>query len=193
MNVERDKARLWMLAGGAASIVILALGWLLVASPALAQIDSVRSQIADVVLQNSKVTARNAVLVKAEADRERHEAEYRAALAQIPQLPETAEFGDLLESYANEQNLSLTRSSTGNPVEIEGVEGRTGYRIPVSFTLRGNIDRVQSFLDQLQRTNARAMIISSFETQPLEGPQDGNLEGDVVATISGGIWVTPDA
>jgi predicted regulator of Ras-like GTPase activity (Roadblock/LC7/MglB family) len=59
--------------------------------------------------------------------------------------------------------------------------------------VRGGIDRVQNFLDQLQRTEARAMIVVSVEALPLDGQQDGNLEGDIVATISGGIWVTPDA
>jgi predicted regulator of Ras-like GTPase activity (Roadblock/LC7/MglB family) len=37
------------------------------------------------------------------------------------------------------------------------------------------------------------MIVVSVEALPLDGQQDGNLEGDIVATISGGIWVTPDA
>jgi len=192
MNVERDKARLWLLGGVASAVVILALGWLLVASPVLGAIADTKTEIADIEAQNDTVSARNAVLKAAEGDRAEHEAENAAALAQIPKLPQTAEFGELLESYADQQSVSLTRYSTGAPEEVEA-DGRTTYRLPVSFTVRGGVDRVQGFLDQLQRTEARAMIVTSIEAQPLDGQQDGNLEGDVVATISGGIWVIPDA
>ncbi|GGF36242.1 hypothetical protein GCM10010922_09290 [Microbacterium sorbitolivorans] len=192
MTIERDKARLWMLGGVAAAIVILALGWLLVASPVLAAIADTSAEIADVEAQNDTVATRNAVLVEAEADRARHESANAAALTRIPNLPQTAEFGDLLESYADQQSVSLTRYSTGAPEEIEA-DGRTTYRLPVSFTVRGGIDRVQNFLDQLQRTEARAMVVTGAEVLPLDGQQDGNLEGDVVASITGAIWVTPDA
>lgn len=192
MTIERDRARLWMLGGVAAAIVILALGWLLVASPVLTAIADTRAEIADVEAQNDTVATRNAVLVGAEADRARHETENAAALARIPSLPQTAEFGDLLESYADQQSVSLTRYSTGSPEEVEA-DGQATYRLPVSFTVRGGIDRVQNFLDQLQRTEARAMIATGVEVLPLDGQQDGNLEGDVVATITGAIWVTPDA
>jgi len=192
MTIERDKARLWMLGGAAAAIVILALGWLLVASPVLAAIADTSAEIADVEAQNDTVATRNAVLVEAEADRARHETENAAALTRIPNLPQTAEFADLLESYADQQSVSLTRYSTGAPEESDA-DGRTTYRLPVSFTVRGGIDRVQNFLDQLQRTEARAMIVTGAEVLPLDGQQDGNLEGDVVATITGAIWVTPDA
>ena len=193
MSVERDKARLWTLGGVVAGAVILVLGWLLVASPVLASIADMRAQIADVETQNDTVSARNAVLVKAESERERHEAEHAAALKQIPHEPETAEFSDLLESYADQQSVSLTRFSTGNPEEIDDAQDAATYRVPVSFTVRGGIDRVQNFLDQLQRTEARAILVTSVEAQPLDGQQDGDLDGDVVATISGGIWVMPDA
>jgi Tfp pilus assembly protein PilO len=192
MNIERDKARLWVLGGVAAAVVILALGWLLIASPVLAAIADTSAEIAEVETQNDIVAARNAVLESAEADRSMHESENAVALTRIPRLPQTAEFGDLLESYADQQSVSLTRYSTGAPEEVEA-DGRTTYRLPVSFTVRGGIDRVQNFLDQLQRTEARAMIVVSVEALPLDGQQDGTLEGDIVATISGGIWVTPDA
>ena len=113
-------------------------------------------------------------------------------LFQSPNLPQTAEFADLLEGCAAQQSVSLTRYSTGAPEESDA-DGRTTYRLPVSFTVRGGIDRVQNFLDQLQRTEARAMIVTGAEVLPLDGQQDGNLEGDVVATITGAIRVTPDA
>jgi Tfp pilus assembly protein PilO len=175
MNIERDKARLWVLGGVAAAVVILALGWLLIASPVLAAIADTSAEIAEVETQNDIVAARNAVLESAEADRSMHESENAVALTRIPRLPQTAEFGDLLESYADQQSVSLTRYSTGAPEEVEA-DGRTTYRLPVSFTVRGGIDRVQNFLDQLQRTEARAMIVVSVEALPLDGQQDGTLE-----------------
>ncbi|WP_156760501.1 hypothetical protein [Microbacterium karelineae] len=194
MSIERDQARLWLVGGVAAAIGVLVIGWFAVLSPAWAAIGDATGEIAAVDAQNGAIASRNADLAAAEDEIERHESNRDAALVRIPSAPGTADFGDALEQVADGSGVELTRLSTGDPSPVEDPDGaRVTFAIPVSFTVRGGVDRVEALLDELQRNDARAFLATGVDVLPLDGQQDGDLAGEVVASVSGTIWTIPDA
>lgn len=194
MTAERDAARLWLVGGIAAAAGVVALGWFLVAAPQQEQIAATNDETQSLTVTNDVLEARVAQLAAAEENREQHERERDAALVLLPKMPATSEFSDLLEARTAATNVELTRYSTGDPIaEDFGDDARITYRIPVSFTLLGEIEPVEEFLDELQALDQRAVLLTSTDLLPLDGQQTGDIAGDVVASISGSIWVTPDA
>jgi len=123
----------WIVAAAFASLVILALSWLLAVSPELAAADDSRSQAADQRSQNAILQAKLAKL----ADEFTHLDEYKATLATLrQQVPEQADLTAInrgLASLAATSGVTITAINATTPIDFSPVQ-TSGAATPAPTT-----------------------------------------------------------
>jgi hypothetical protein len=77
------------------------------------------------------------------------------------------------------------------PAAGASAAARTTYALPVTFTVQGAAASVDTFVKDLQADGQRALLVTKADVQPVAGLAGGTIAGDVVATYSGTIWVSP--
>ncbi|MET7424670.1 type 4a pilus biogenesis protein PilO [Dactylosporangium sp. NPDC005555] len=161
--------RLWFLGGVVAVIVLLAAGFYLGVYPkyqeandlgvlgddTAAEVDRERRNIANLEAQNQRI------------------AEYQTELkARLAALPETDSVAELLREVQNAGDLTgitVSGISVGSAVEVKASGPLPVHAVPVSLTASGPSAKVNPFLDQLQRTQPRALLVENVNVAAATG------------------------
>jgi Tfp pilus assembly protein PilO len=157
--------RLWMIGGVLGGVVLLAIGWFFFIGPQKAQtaalteeagtaqlrLGSLRHKLVELREQNTKLP------------------QYRAQLAENQQaLPTTAGLSDVVRQLQNggdRTGVAVSGVLVG-AAQVLTAADRQVFALPVTLTATGSIADLSRFLDQLQRVQPRAMLVSGVVVAP---------------------------
>lgn len=174
MNWLLRPDRLWTFGALAGAVALSALAWFLLIGPQRDETTNVEEQNeqaqGQVIVEQRKLGRLNAEFAESQ--------KYIAELAANRQaLPTVAATGDLLRELQNAGDaagVSVSSLSAGSPTELKNSAGVAAVTITV--TASGKLDKLQAFLDQVQRTQPRAMLVFNVSFAPNEsgGPITGS-------------------
>lgn len=190
-------------AGMGAGVLLLAAGWFLLVSPQHAQADSLATQTATAVQENSALQMQ---LVQLRAQSKDLPAE-EAALAKVEaEMPGSADLATLirqLSARAAADAVVLTSLSPGAPAALTAPTGSTNASsglavgaIPVSLNVTGGYFEVEQFLSDLENL-PRAFLVTGLSLAPSSGTATGSStspagsSGAVTASITATIFEAP--
>jgi Tfp pilus assembly protein PilO len=157
----------------AGAVALSALAWFLLIAPQRTETSDVEEQNAQaegqVIVEQRKLARLNAEY----AERDKYAAELAA---NRKALPTAAATGDLLRELQNAGDgagVTVSSLSAGTPAELKGAAGVASVTITVTAT--GKLDKLQAFLDQVQRIQPRAMLVFNVSFAPNDsgGPITG--------------------
>jgi Tfp pilus assembly protein PilO len=173
--------RLWAIGGALGAVILFAIGWLFFIGPQYHQASSLQDQAAAAELRLTPLEHRLVELRQQNGNLER----YRAQLARDRQaLPTTSGLSDFLramQTSGSSTGVSVSGVIVGALTEVP-VTGAQIYAFPITLVATGAAANLDQFLDQLQRVQLRAVLISSVNAVP--GGQSGSLAGTVTLTLS---------
>lgn len=185
----RQADKLWIAGGSLAAVALAALSYLLLISPQNTETTDLQAEIDGVNTQVALAQARIAQLRK---DNEQL-GEYKATLdAQRQALPTSTALSDFLRQMqdAGEQTrVSVTSVNAGTAGEVTAA-GASIRVLPVTLTVTGSANGQIAFLDQLQQTVPRAVLIIGANLVP--GDTATSLADDVTMSLTVQIFVAPD-
>lgn len=179
--------RLWLVAGVLGAVIVLAIGWFFFISPINEEADSVRSQIS-VEEDRFRILQIRLGALKSQNDRKQEYVDELAAdrLA-LPPQHELSRFLVELQTAGNATG-TVVSSVTVGPAGSLAVAGADVRAIPITLQAAGQQPDVHKFLDQIQLTQPRAVLIRSVTVNP-DGV-NSQLGKTVTATIDLDIFVT---
>lgn len=159
--------RLWPLGGGVVAILLVAATWLLLISPEHKHAADLRAQT---VTEQGKTAMLRSGLSELRQQNARLDA-YKALLARntaaLPTQPALAEFLREIENVSNTVGVPVRVSAVGPPVAVMG--DARAYLLQVSATADGTAAKLEDLLDQLQRVQPRAVLVTSVKTTASTG------------------------
>ncbi|TQS45395.1 type 4a pilus biogenesis protein PilO [Cryptosporangium phraense] len=182
--------RLWLVGGVVGAVALLGLGWFLLIRPqsaqtedlrdqteaAQSQVDSLRSRLTEVRAQNEELAS--------------YRAKYDTARAALPTTGDTSQFLRDVQSSGIRAGVSVDGLVVGSPTQIKGA-GTTVYALPITVTAVGTASKLEGFVNQLQRVQPRAVLISTANAAPNES--SASLRGSVLLTLGLQAFVSPSA
>ncbi len=176
----------WLFGGIAASVLLFALGFMLVVNPA-------RNQAADIQAQAESVEENNIMLANKLAQLQQQSTEVPAKLEEIAELQrkmpseiKQPELVRTIEQEAQSAGVNLTGIAPGTPVALEGSATNT-VALPMSITAEGRYANVKTFVDNLERLE-RAFLIKAVDVTVSDAAIDSfslSLEGDFFSLPEG--------
>lgn len=205
---KMNKAALTKAVGGAAVLLILVVGYLLVLSPRLSKVDEIKAQ-ADSVAQNNQVITANVTDLRtkeAGLDKQR-----RIARALARRFPSTAlqsdMFADIREAalQAGIRDKDVTALTPTVPATADSPAANGGATLPqagataatgmaqmqVSATVTGTRDQLRSFLAAMEKQDRSYL----FDTAGLSPAGDGTTPtaAAYTLTLTGSMFLLPPA
>jgi Tfp pilus assembly protein PilO len=165
--------RLWMFGALAGAVALSALAWFLLIGPQRTETTDVEDQTAQadgqVIVEQRKL----ARLTAEYAERDRYAAELAANRKALPTVAATGDLLRELQSAGDGAGVTVSSLSAGSPAELKGAAGVAS--VTISVAAAGKLEKLQAFLDQVQRIQPRAMLVFnvSFEPNDSGGPITG--------------------
>jgi hypothetical protein len=193
--------RNWLLAGGLAALVIIALGWFFVISPQHATTSSLNSQTSDAQGQTVTLEHNLGQLHADSANLPKYQAELAAAQQALPATSGLPDFLRELQAVGSSTDVSVTGVAVSTPVAVgaaaaqsssaststssaaSGVNGPV-YSVAITVTATGTPESLDSFLKQLQQVQPRAVLVTTAN----EGP---GTDGALTLTANLQIFIAP--
>ncbi|GAA3384545.1 type 4a pilus biogenesis protein PilO [Cryptosporangium minutisporangium] len=184
-----NTVRLWVAGGVVGALLLIALGGFLLIRPqnarteelraqtetAQASVDSLRSRLAEVRSQNSRLAE--------------YRSEYEAARAALPTTLALSTFLRDVQSSATRAGVAVEGLIVGAPTQVNGAAGATVYALPLTITATGSASKLEGFVNQLQRVQPRAVLVSTTNAVPNES--SNSLRGSVLLTLGMRAFVAP--
>ncbi len=194
----RINNRFWLSSGAVAAIALVVVGWFGFVSPQHGHTASLRDDTAAAELRGSALRHRLSQL----HDQNENIAAYQAELARHREaLPTTAGLSDFLrelQAAGSAAGVSVDGLIVGSPNQVTGTATTAEtYSLPITLTAAGTVTALGAFLDQLQRVQPRAVLISSMAAAPagtsvsLTGKVGLNLRLDAFVAAPSGTKKTP--
>jgi|tagenome__1003787_1003787.scaffolds.fasta_scaffold20436800_2 Tfp pilus assembly protein PilO len=178
--------RVWMLGGGIGAVVIIALGWLFLVSPAGDEAQGYRQQIELSEVRLIALHKRLAELKDQQAKLGTYQAELKRYQQALPADTGIPAFLRQLEDAGDAVGATVSNINLGQPTPETGA-GLTAYSLPVTMTVDGGIGDMGPFLDQLQQVQPRAVLVQAAN---LAAGEQG--KGDAATmTLTMKIFVAP--
>lgn len=182
--------RLWLVAGAITAAVLLAVGWFFFINPQNDETSSLRDQ--------ADVTQVRLTSLERRLDELRRQSKnlprYRAQLALDRQaLPTTSALSDFLrelQTAGDATGMAVNGVIVGSPTQVSA-GGAQLHALPITLTAAGRVGDVDRFLDQLQKVQPRAVLISTANVAADEGA--GAVAGSVTLTLNLQVFVAPAA
>ncbi|SHN20933.1 type 4a pilus biogenesis protein PilO [Cryptosporangium aurantiacum] len=181
---------LWVIGGVVGTLLVLALGGFLLIRPqqahtaevraqtetAQASVDALRSRLAQVRAQNSRIAE--------------YRSAYQTARAALPTTAALSTFLRSVQSSGSRAGVAVSGLIVGAPSQVNGL-GATIYALPITITATGTASKLDGFLNQLQRVQPRAVLVSTANATPNES--SNSLRGSVLLTLGLQMYVAPAA
>lgn len=166
--------RLWTFGALAGAVALSALAWFLLIGPQRAETVNVEEQTAtaqgQAIVEQRKLAKLNAEF----AEKEKYTAELATNLQALPTAAATGDLLRELQSAGDRAGVSVTSLSAGSPTELKNSPGVASVTITISAA--GQLEKLQRFLDQVQRVQPRAMLVFNVSFAPNDdgGPITGS-------------------
>lgn len=177
--------RLWMCGAFAGAMALSALAWFLLIGPQRAETVSVEEQTTTGEVQELVEQRRLAKLNVDFADRDRYAAELAANRQALPAVAATGDLLRELQNAGEAAGISVTSVTAGRPIELKSIPGVAA--VPITIAATGPMIKLQAFLNQIQRIQPRAMLVSNISFSPNAG--GGPITGTAELSISAQVFV----
>lgn len=187
MNWLLRSDRLWAFGAIAAAVVLAVLSWILLIGPQRAKTVVVKQQTVDAETQ-SAVEQRK--LNKLKQDYQRRDtfvAELAANRQALPSVAATADLLRELQTAGDRAKVSVTSLTAGNPVELSATGARIAV-VTITINATGPLSGLQTFLDQIQRVQPRAMLVHDVGLAPSESGE--SVTGPARLTVGAQVFVS---
>lgn len=184
--------RLWLLGGAIGVVVLLAVGWLLLISPANAEADGYREQTEVSEVQLIALHKRLGELKEQQAKLPTYQAELRRFQQALPADTGIPEFLRQLEAAGDAVGAEVSNINVGVPAQETGA-GLTAFSLPITVTVDGAIGDMSPFLDQLQQVQPRAVLVQSANLAAGEGAEKSNMTLTMKVFVAPAGSATPSA
>jgi type IV pilus assembly protein PilO len=180
--------RIWMIGGAVGVVVLVAIGWLLLVSPAGDEAEGYRQQTEVSEIQLIALQKRLSELKEQQAKLPTYQAELKRNQQALPVDTGIPAFLRQLEAAGDAVGATVSNINVGMPVQENGT-GLTAYSLPVTVTVDGAIGDMAPFLDQLQQVQPRAVLVQSAN---LAGNATGKGKSDKTnMTLTMKVFVAP--
>jgi type IV pilus assembly protein PilO len=187
----RHADRLWIFAGAAFTVALAVISWFFLISPQYAEADEVRAQTGDTETQIITLRKRIAELEKQKAKLPQFK---RALKANRSALPSDSGLPDFLRQLQSSYDVDVEVGgiNVSTPIAAAGVANV--YALPITLTASGSAGNLTLFLEQLQDTQPRAVLVESanLTSQGADGAAD-EASGDMTISLSVKAFVAPPA
>ena len=151
--------RLWAIAGALAAAALLAVGWFLLVSPQQAETRALDEQVADAQVRVTTLQKRLDQLREQKDKLPEYEAQLKRNREALPTTSSMPDFLRQLETAGKGTGVSVSRVNVEQPVAVAGTATQV-FELPISLRAEGTAGKLDTFLDQLQRVQPRAVLIS---------------------------------
>jgi Tfp pilus assembly protein PilO len=179
MRLRSD--RIWLIGGVAAAALLLTIGWLFVIGPQRTQASSLHDQEAAAQLDHSSLTHKLELLEEQNGNLSQYQAQLSRDRKALPTTAALADFLRELQAAGDSVGVAVTGLIVGAPTEADAA-GVKVLALPITLTLTGTSSRLGQFLDQLQRLQPRAVLITSAHAIPDQ--HSTTLAGSVALNLS---------
>jgi hypothetical protein len=178
MNIT-SRDRLWAIGGVLAAAVIVALGYFLFVSSQNSQTSDLKSQLTSAQAQTALIHQRITQLQKENANLATYKATLAADQAALPSDPALSAFLLDVQSISSSTGVSVNSLTFGTPTAVTstsstGTASTTGttaataggvsgpvYTVDITLVAGGTATSTNTFLQQLQQVQPRAVLITS--------------------------------
>ena len=165
--------RLWLLGGVLTAVVLFAFGWFFFINPKFQEAGELQARTEDANTQLAVLRGRLAELREQHAQLPRYTAELTANRDALPETDSVASLLRQLQTAGELAGVSVSGVSVGAGTEVD-VEGPLKvYALPISLTVTGPPGKINPFLDQLQKVQPRAVLISTVNMTATTTSQAG--------------------
>lgn len=155
----RNVARIWLIGGAAAIVLLTVASWFLLISPKFAEAADVRTEVEDSQTQLIALRKKIAGLEDQKSRLSAYKATLRANQRALPADSGVPDFLRQLQNAGSATGVKVSGVSVAPPAEAVGVSGV--WQLPIALTAEGDPDKLGGFLNQLQAVQARAVMVQS--------------------------------
>jgi Tfp pilus assembly protein PilO len=163
MKLRAD--RIWMIAGVLAALGLFAAGYLLVIGPQRSQAAELRDQVAANQLDLASLRHRLVVLEEQNANLDQYKAQLQRGQKALPTVPALQDFLRELQTAGDSTGVQVTGLVVGAPTETTAGGARI-IALPITLTVTGAPSKLGLFVDQLQRVQPRAVLVTTANAVP---------------------------
>jgi Tfp pilus assembly protein PilO len=175
MMGARNTARVWMIAGAAAIVLLIVAGWFLLISPKFTKADDVRTQIDDTDTQLIGLRKKIAGLEAQKARLSTYKAALQANQQALPSTPAVPDFLRQLQDAGSATRVKVNGVSVAPPAQVTGVAGV--WQLPITLTAQGDPNNLGAFLNQLQAVQPRAVLVQTANLTQSAGTGASDASG----------------
>lgn len=165
----RHADRLWMIGGVLGAALLVAAGWFLAISPKNVDATGLRQQTAATETRLVALRQRLAELQKQASDLPTYRAALKSHQAALPTDSGVPDFLRQLQNSGDKVGVSVSGVTVSAPQQNTALP--TVYDLPINLTANGTPDDLDSFLDELQTVQPRAVLIESANLSASDGEQ----------------------
>jgi Tfp pilus assembly protein PilO len=184
------KDQVWAAGGGLGALLLLAVGWLFLVHPQHEQAGKLREQQADAQVRLTALRHRLGELQRQNGDLAKYQAERDRDRRALPVTPALPDFLRELQAAGTAAGVAVNGFGASSPTKVATAATPT-FSVQVTLTAVGTEPKLERFLDQLQRVQPRAVLISTANAVPDHA--SGSLAGTVTLTLSLQAFFTPTA
>jgi Tfp pilus assembly protein PilO len=151
--------RAWLVGGAVAAVALLAGAWFLLISPAYAEAASLRQQTVADQDGLPGLVRQLRELERQHADLPSYRQELERGLLALPADPDLSAFLREVQAAGDATGVSVSGVTVGMPAAVSGDNKATSLQVSVSVD--GTAAKLNAFLDQLQVTQPRAVLVTS--------------------------------
>jgi Tfp pilus assembly protein PilO len=182
--------RLWMFAGAAVIVVLTVVGYFFVIGPKYAEADDVRAQADTIETQMVVLRKRIAELEKQKNSLAKYRAALKANQQALPSDPGLPDFLRQLQSSGDDVGVDVSGVTVSAAEQVDG--SSAVWALPITLTATGDADGLRDFLDQLQSTQPRAVLVESANLTSSTGDEAAS-GSDTSISLSLKAFVAPPA
>ncbi|HKT04238.1 MAG TPA: hypothetical protein VJT31_32335 [Rugosimonospora sp.] len=158
----RQSDRVWLAGGGAVAVLLLVFTWFFLVSPQHDQAGTLHAQTAAVQDKVTELRRRLTQLRQQNAKLSVYKQQLTTLQAALPSQPGLSAFLRQVQSAGDTAAVTVTNVDVGLPTAITG--DNQAYALQVAVSADGLEPALELLLDQLQRVQPRAVLVSSVAT-----------------------------
>jgi Tfp pilus assembly protein PilO len=178
--------RVWAASGALGAIALLAIGWFLFIGPQNSRTNDLNNQAAEA---QGRLPALQSKLVELRRQNEDLPSYRQQMLLARAALPTTAGLTDFLrqvQAAGDDAGVSVSGVAISSPTKANAA-GAAVQAYPINLTVEGGFENVRAFINQIQRVQPRAVLIST--TSLTADPTTRSLVGKVSLTLAVQVFV----
>ncbi|MEV6346920.1 type 4a pilus biogenesis protein PilO [Actinoplanes sp. NPDC051851] len=151
--------RIWLIGGLALIAVIVVTAWFLPISSARADRDDWQTQAEDATTQLATLRSTLAELKKDNENLTTYQAQLETYQEALPSTNDIPSFLSQLQSMGTKLDIDVKIYSASTPTDSETLS--TAQELPITLNATGDVDKLSTFVKQLQNSQPRAVLIQT--------------------------------